>query len=140
MEKETGMKKIWLAIVLLGFFFCGSAWAEVSWTTLRELNLERGALDVASSANGQSLFVLLPGEIVVYSVPGNQVEKKIQVDKGFDRITYLPGLNALVLAGSGTKVLKILKLQDIYQLDISGLPFWGPKNAPVTMVVFSDYQ
>jgi protein-disulfide isomerase len=140
MEKETGMKKIWLAIALLGFFFCSSAWAEVSLTTLRELNLERGALDVASSADGQTLFILVPGEIVVYSVPGNQVEKKIQVDNGFDRITYLPGYNGLVLAGGETKVLKILKLQDIYQLDISGLPFWGPENAPVTMVVFSDYQ
>jgi protein-disulfide isomerase len=44
------------------------------------------------------------------------------------------------LSSSGSKTLKILKLQDLYEVDLSGLPFKGPENAPVTVVVFSDYQ
>jgi len=134
------MKKIWVVAALLGFFLCGPAMAGLSWKTLRDVNLESEPLDVTASADGQSVFILIPGEIVVYSVAGNEVTKKIPVGKEFDRITYSPGLHALVLTGSGSKTLKILKLQDIYELDISGLPFRGPENAPVTVVVFSDYQ
>jgi hypothetical protein len=134
------MKKMLLAAAVLGFFLCTPAWADLSWTTLRELNLETEPQDVAVSEDGQSVFILVPGEILVYSVPGNTVEKKIPVDKGFDRIAYSPKLHAVVLTGSGSKAMKILKLQEIYQIDVSGLPFRGPENAPVTMAVFSDYQ
>lgn len=114
--------------------------AGLSWTILKELNLEGEPLDVASSADGQSLFILVPGAILVYSVTENQVKKKIPVDKGFDRITYAPALHALVVTAGGSKTLRILKLQDIHKLDLSGLPFKGPESAPVTIVVFSGYQ
>ena len=134
------MKKIWVAAALSVFLLCGPVLADLSWKTLKELNLEREPLDVTASADGQSVFILVPGEIVVYSVTADEVEKKIPVDKDFDRITYSPKLHALVLTGRGSKALKILKLQDIYELDVSGLPFRGPENAPVTVVVFSDYQ
>jgi protein-disulfide isomerase len=136
-----GMKrKIWVAAVILGLFFSAPARADVSWSTLRDVNLDKEPLDVTASADGKSVFILLPGEILVYSVQGNVVEKRIPVDKGFERITYSPGLHGLVLTGSGIKSLKILKLQDIHELDVSGLPFMGPENAPVTIAVFSDYQ
>jgi len=134
------MKKIWLVTVISVFFLCGTALADLSWKTLRELNLEKEPLDVAASEDGQSVFILVPGEIVVYSVTASGVEKKIPVDKAFDRITYSPKLHALVLTGSGSKTLRILKLQDIHELDLSGSPFKGPENAPVTIAVFSDYQ
>jgi hypothetical protein len=134
------MKKIWLAAALLGFFFCSPAWADLNWRTLNELNLEKEPLDMAASADGQTVFILVPGEIIVYDLPNNKVEKKIPVESGFDRLTYAPKIHAVVLAGSQSKLLRIIKLEDIYQLDLSGLPFQGPENAPVTVAVFSDYQ
>jgi hypothetical protein len=81
-----------------------------------------------------------PEKSIVYSVTENQIKKKIPVDKGFNRITYAPALHALVVTAGESKALQILKLQDIHQLDLSGLPFKGPENAPVTVVVFSGYQ
>jgi hypothetical protein len=134
------MKKIWIRAALLGFFFCSPARADLSWTTLKEFNLEGEPLDVASSADGQFLFVLVPGEIVVYSIPGNVIKRKIPVEESFDRITYTPGLHALVVTARGSKTLRVLKLQDIHELDFSGLPFKGPENAPVTVAVFSGYE
>jgi hypothetical protein len=134
------MKKKWLSATLLGFFFCSPAWADLSWKTLRDLDLEKEPLDVAASADGQSLFILVPGEIVVYSVIGNEIKKKIPVDKGFDRVSYAPGLHALVVTARGSKTLRVIKLQEIHELDLSDLPFKGLENAPVTIVVFSGYQ
>lgn len=115
-------------------------WADLSWSTLTEFSLQGEPLDVASSGDGKSLFILAPGEVHVYSIPENALEKKIPVGEGFDRITYSPALHALVLTARGSKTLKILKLQDIHALDLSGLPFKGPEGAPVSVVVFSGYQ
>lgn len=134
------MKKSCLAAALLGFFFCSTAWADLSWKTLSEFSLEKEPLDIAATEDGQSVFVLIPGEILVYSVPRNAIEKKIPVDGEFDRVTYSPKTHSLVLSGSSSKLLKILKLQDIHRLDLAGLPFRGPEGAPVTIAVFSDYQ
>lgn len=134
------MKKLWLSAVFLGFFLCSPAWADLSWKALMDLNLEKEPLDVAASADGQLLFILVPGEIVVYSVAANEITKKIPVDKGFDRVAYAPGLHAVVITAGGAKTLRVLKLQDIHDLDLSGLSFKGPENAPVTIVVFSGYQ
>ncbi len=134
------MKKVWLAMALFGFFLCSPAWADLSWRTLNELNLEKEPLDVAASTDGQTVFILVPGEIIVYDLSNNKVEKKIPVETGFDRLTYAPKINAVVLAGSRSNLLRIIKLEEIYQLDLSGLPFQGTENAPVTVAVFSDYQ
>jgi hypothetical protein len=73
-------------------------------------------------------------------VAEKEIKKKIPVGKDFNRIAYAPALHALVVTGGESKALQILKLQDIHQLDLSGLPFKGPENAPVTVVVFSGYQ
>lgn len=138
MVTKLGLKAVLL--ICISFAALHPAWAGLSWKTLTELRLEGEPLDVAASEDGQSVFVLLSGEILVYSVQRNQVEKKIPIDQPFDRITYSPKLNALVLTGTRSKALKILKLQDIHEIDVSGLPFKGPENAPVTVAVFSDYQ
>ncbi|MBN2033156.1 MAG: hypothetical protein JW836_07755 [Deltaproteobacteria bacterium] len=134
------MKKKWMWAVIIGVFFCSPARADLSWKALKDFKLEKEPLDVAASVDGQSLFILVPGEIIVYSVTGDEIKKKIPVDKGFDRITYAPGLHALVMTDGGSKKFLILKLQEIHELDLSGLPFKGPENAPVTIVVFTGYE
>ena len=114
--------------------------AGLSWKTIEDLRLEQQPLDVAASGDGRFLFVLAPGQVLVYSVSGNGIDQRIPVEKDFDSIAYAPGLHAVVLTSSGSRNLRILKLHDIHELDLSGLPFKGPENAPVTIAVFSGYQ
>jgi len=38
------------------------------------------------------------------------------------------------------KMLRVIQLETIHQFDLSGLPFKGREEAPVTIAVFSDYQ
>ena len=61
--QEKAMKKTWLSAVLLGFLFCTPAWAELSRKGLRDLNLEKEPLVVAASADGEMVFILVPGEL-----------------------------------------------------------------------------
>jgi DNA-binding beta-propeller fold protein YncE len=114
--------------------------AAAELTPLKELDLKARPLDVATAPDGQKLFVLTPGEILVYSVPEGAVTDRIPVAKDFDRIAFSPQGNTLILTSSTKNILKTVLLDFIYDIDITGLPVKGPKEAPVTIAVFSDYQ
>jgi len=114
--------------------------ADVDWTEKTDLNLEASPLDVVASADGEWLFVLTPGQLLVYAAPENKLLKKIALDGQFDRLAHSARDNTLVLSSSSGKSLKFIELQLVHEFDISGLPFKGPENAAVSVAVFGDYQ
>ena len=114
--------------------------ADVEWTIKKQLNLDVSPLDISPSLDGQWIFILAPGEVLVYSVSEDKVVNRIPVDKAFDKLTHSPRNNTLVLGSRSDKRLEIIQLELIHKIDVSGLPFKGSENAPVTMVVFGDYQ
>jgi hypothetical protein len=114
--------------------------ADLELTERKQLKLDVSPLDTATSADGQWLFILTPGEIIVYSAFEDKISKGIPIDKGFDRLTYSAKTNSLILSSRSEKAVKIIQLELIHQFDISGLPLKGPENAPVTVAVFGDYQ
>jgi len=131
-----------LAIVAMAAcaFFPGAVQAEVEWKVFKSLDLKAAPLDVAPSMDGQRLFVLTPGEILVYSIPEGKITDHIPVDKEFDRIVSLPKGDTLSISSSKKKLLQVILLENIYKIDVSGLPFKGPRDAPVTVAVYDDYQ
>ena len=116
------------------------AQADVEWKVFRSLDLKATPLDVAPSPDGQRLFVLTPGEILVYSIPEGKITDHISVDKEFDRIVAIPRGDTLTISSGKKKTLQVIILETIYKIDVSGLPFKGPKDAPVTIAVYDDYQ
>ncbi len=114
--------------------------ADLELTERKQLKLDVSPLDTATSADGQWLFILTPGEIIVYSAFEDKISKGIPIDKGFDSLTYSARDNTLILSSRSEKAVKIIQLELIHQFDISGLPLKGPGNAPVTVAVFGDYQ
>jgi len=114
--------------------------ADVEWKTLKDFDLKTEPLDIFQSPDGQLLFILTRGEVLIFSTGEQKITDQIPVDKEFDRITYSPQPKILTLTSSTGKKLLILSLDFIQKFDISGLPFKGPEGAPVTLVVFSDYQ
>jgi len=114
--------------------------AEVEWRTIKELDLKADPLDIFQSPDGQLLFILTRGEVLIYSSRQQTITDKIPVDKEFDRIAYSPQTKALTLSSSSKKNLLLISLEFIQKFDLSGLPYKGPEDAPVILVVFSDYQ
>ena len=114
--------------------------ADVEWTIKKQLNLKASPLDISTSIDGQWIFILAQGEVLVYSIPEDKVVNRIPVDKDFDRLTHSPKNNTLVLSSRSGRTLKIFQLEVIHTIDTSGLPLKGPEHAPVTMAVFGDYQ
>ena len=131
-----------LAILVMAAwaFFPKVVQADVEWKVLKSLDLKATPLDVAPSMDGQRLFVLTPGEILVYSIGEGKITDHIPVDKEFDRIVSLPRGDALSISSSTKKMLQVIMLENIYKIDVSGLPFKGPKDAHVTVAVYDDYQ
>ncbi len=114
--------------------------ADMEWRVVKELQLKDQPLDMANALDGKTLFILVSGEVLIQSMRSNDISQRIPVGKEFDRLAYSPRNNTLILTSSSAKTLKIIQLDRIHQFDYSGLPYLGPKDAPVTIAVFSDYQ
>lgn len=114
--------------------------AELEWRTKKHLALEQTPLDVATSSDGKMIFILTPGEILVYSPSEDKVTDNIPVGESFDRLTYSSTDNSLILGSSSDKALEIIRIDAIHDIATSGRPFRGPEDAPVTIAVFNDFQ
>jgi hypothetical protein len=114
--------------------------ANVEWTIGGQLGLKAPPLDISASADGKWLYILCPGEIVVYSFKDDKIVNRIPVDKTVDRMIYVKEKNALVVTGRSGDTVRIIQLEVVNTFTTSGLPYKGPKHAPVTIALFSDYQ
>jgi len=129
-----------LLTLIVGCALFSAASAEVDWKVISERTLTDEPLDLAMSQDGQIMFILLPGKVLLYSVQQNRATDNIPVDGSFDSITVYPGNNVFALSSSKTKALKVIAFEVSQDIDVSNHPFKGPENAPVTIAVFSDYQ
>ena len=139
------MKKKVTILVLASFFAAGwifpqTAPATLEWKVIQSLDLKTTPLDIASSADGMWLFILTPGEILVFSTQESRITERFPVDPTFDRITAFPRGNVVTVTSSTQKTLQIIYLETVHKIDVTGLPFKGPQEAPVTIAVFTDYQ
>ncbi len=140
------MKKTVVLLVLALSFVAG--WtsfpqivrADVEWRIIKDLDLKTSPLDITPSADGKWLFILTPGEILIFSIPEGTISDRIPVDKAFDRIAPLPRPDMLTIASSTKKSLQVILFETVYKIDVTGLPLKGPQDASVTVAVFDDYQ
>jgi hypothetical protein len=114
--------------------------ASVEWDIQKVLKLDTQPLDVAVPNNGNSIFILSKsGKVLIYSFDG-QLKGEMDVGNHVDQIEAGPSDEWLFLSSRENKTVKILHVDFIQHIDISGSPFLGPENAPVVIVVFSDFQ
>jgi hypothetical protein len=140
MKKAFLFLKIFVLVTASCFLIPQFANATLEWTLIEQIDLDESPLDIAATFDGKLIFVLIRGEILIYSTKENKVTNRIPVDVEFDRLTHTIKDNTLVLTGTTAKTVKIIQLETIQKIDISGLPFKGPEKAPVIIAVFSDYQ
>jgi hypothetical protein len=128
-------------VLLIGLLYVTSVMpAQVEWTISGQLDLKAPPLDMCASADGKWLYILSAGEVAVYSFAEEKIVNRITIDKGFDRMICIKEKNCLVVTSRSGNTGKIIQLEEVYQFDISGLPYQGSKRAAVTVTVFSDYQ
>ena len=140
------MKKL---MIVLGIFFFSvgqclfsfpNAYGNIEIEAKKQLDLEEKPIDIAASVDGEKLFILLEGKVLIYSIVQGEILDSIPVAREFDRLSVPGKDNVIVLSSSSGKRVEIIRYKTLHKIDISGLPFKGTENAPVTIAVFSDYQ
>src|SRR3989339_261890 len=119
--------------------------AGVDWEISNTLKTPAAPLDIAASLDGKWTFVLAEGgKLLVYSEKG-VLEETIAVDPAMDSIAS-SGLHAanlpdrIYLSSGKNKSVQTVTLDFSVPINIQGAPFLGPENAPVVVVVFSDFE
>jgi hypothetical protein len=136
-------------MVVLGIFLfsvaqCLFSFLDVQASTeieaKKQLDLKEKPIDIGTSLDGEKLFILVKGTVLIYSIVQGEMIDSIPVGKEFDRLSVPGKENVIALSSSSGKKVEIIRYKTLHKIDISGLPFKGPENAPVTIAVFSDYQ
>ena len=136
-------KLIVVPLTFLSFLFLftnGAATATVQWEVLNTLAMEGVPLDLEFSSDGKQIFVLTQdGDILIYS-SGSTLKHKIHVGPSFDRFEIGPQDVILILSSRTNKKVQLIRYDVIQDINVSGSPFQGSKEALVVIAVFSDFQ
>lgn len=131
---------ILLLSLLVFFTMLVHGHAEVEWNLLETFKTQKSPLDVEISIDGRWVFVLTElGEILIYSSYG-RLKDRINVGDTIDEIKAGPREDILFLSSRKDSTVQLITLDFIQKINITGSPFKGPADAPVAVVVFSDFQ
>ena len=140
MKKRMVVFGIFLLSVAQCLFSVLDAHGNSEIEARKQLDLEGKPLDIGASLDGEKLFILVEGKVLIYSIVQGEILDSIPVAREFDRLSVPGKDNVIALSSSSGKRVEIIRYKTLHKIDISGLPFKGPENAPVTIAVFSDYQ
>ncbi len=111
----------------------------LDWSVKTSWKLSTKPLDFAQSLDNKLVYVLGDdSKVHIYAVDGKEMGT-IKVDKSTVAIDIAPRGEMLFLVDSNSTYTAI-DVSFTQNIDITGAPFLGNENAPVTMVVFSDFQ
>ncbi len=107
---------------------------ENSW------QLPEKPIDLVYSLDGQRVFILTDQQqVLVYDADGNLLGK-IAVKKGVSAIDIAPRGERLYLLNDNDNSFTDLSVDFVVDIDVTGSPFLGKADAPVTIAVFTDFQ
>lgn len=127
-----------LSVLFLGF---GMAQAELSYEVVSARNFDERPLAMRAATDGSRLFVLTRDTKLHVLRSDNSVEGTLALEPGVESFEVLPGNRHLALLNPEQKSLKIVELVfSAHAFSLEGSPIKGPEDAPVTIVVFDDFQ
>ncbi len=112
----------------------------IDWSISASWNMPCEPLDFVHSLDNKKVFVLCDDSKVHIYTPAGKELGTIAVDKNVTGIDIAPRGEALYLISKTGKSYTAIDVSFTQKIDIKGAPFVGNENAPVTMVVFSDFQ
>jgi protein-disulfide isomerase len=135
------MKKIYILWTLL-LCFLGTQEAlgnPLPWSQGVTWQVDSRPLDLVHSLDNRLVFVLgADARVTLYSLEGRRLGS-IPVDPSTVALEITPRGETLYLVDRKNNY-KVLNLSYIQNIDTTGAPFQGPEQAPVHIVVFSDFQ
>ena len=113
---------------------------NLEWRKLSDLQLPTKAIDFVNSLDGKYVFILTEDhKVLVYDQRGN-LQGSIPVDTGVSGIDVAPQGQVLYLIDTEKNQTTTLAIDFVVSIDTAKSAFKGDIGAPVTIVVFSDFQ
>lgn len=129
-----------ILMIILFFSFSSLGLAEVEKGASRTIQLAAKPIDMTTTADGKYTFVLAEGGKVLIIDSSGKVSDTLKVSESARSIGTSPDGRFLMITDDAANTLEVVQISFIVEIDVSGLPFKGPADAPVTIAVFSDYQ
>jgi protein-disulfide isomerase len=124
----------WAMILVTG------ARAAVDWEITHTWQTNETPISMTQTEDGHYTFLLTAShQVLIMDADGRQ-EAMIPVDASVTTIEVSASGDQLFLLEPDRKQLQIISLTYPKEINITGSPFLGMPNAPVTIVVFSDFQ
>ncbi len=126
-------------LCLLTVLFSGGV-SCAQWGMKKDLKTEEPPLDVAVTLNGRWIYVLTEGGNLLVYGPDGTLRDKIEVGENMDRVRVGPLEDVVLLSSRKDSLVRILQVDLVQKFEVSGSPSLGLVDAPVEIIVFSDYQ
>ena len=114
---------------------------SIEWRQVQEWTTEGQPLAIVHSLDGRLVYILNDQQKVLVYTNDGKLLGKIAVEEGVDAIDIEPYGKLLYLTNKKTGKFTTVAVNFIAKdVDISGAPAKGPDKAPVTIIVFTDFQ
>ena len=113
---------------------------RVEWKEVNSIQIPAEAIDFVYSLDGKYVFILMQNQrVLVYDQKG-ELQGSIPVEAGVSAIDIAPQGELLYLIDTEKNLTTTLAIDFIAFINTSESAYRGNIDAPVTIVVFSDFQ
>jgi len=142
LKREVVMtRRVRVALLMLGLILTAvSVCAEMQVELNKRQPLGKAPLDIAQSVSDGRLFVLLEGGTVQILSADGQIQERFQADPDVTTLEVSPDGKRLYLGNAKRNELQFIDLSIAYNLPVNNSATKGPADAPVTIMLFDDFQ
>lgn len=113
---------------------------RLEWSQQENWQVDGKSVDMVRSLDGKYTFILNEQhQVLVYDQMG-AIQGRIPVAAGVNAIDIAPQGESLYLIDKDTSSFTALSVDFVLDIDTVGSPMRGAADAPVSMVVFTDFQ
>jgi thiol-disulfide isomerase/thioredoxin len=114
--------------------------SSLEWEIVQQWQLPASPIDIVHSLDGKYVFVLTNSQQVLIFTPDGKLEGTLPVDEGVTAIDIAPRAELLYLIDSKKNSFSTLTINFVKEINTAGSPSRGPQDAPVTVVLFTDFE